>query len=249
MRLPRWLRTRLRKLLAANGYVFVRGQDALALARRKLILDAHAIDLVIDVGANVGQYGAMMRELGYVGRIHSFEPMRSAWEGLQRRILNDPCWSASQVALGEAVGTRTLHIAGNSISSSVLDMLPAHVRNAPESRYVKDEQIKVSTLDDELPAIKQDASKIWLKLDVQGYESSVIKGATQVLDAISVIQTEMSLVPLYRDQVTYLPLCEQLTDLGFDLVGIESGFQDRLNGNLLQVDGIFSRRRAAANCP
>lgn len=247
MLLPRSLDIRVRRLLEAKGYVFVRGQDALALARRKRVIEAHSIDLVIDVGANSGQYGCAMRELGYEGRIHSFEPMNSAWVELQRRITGDALWKASQMALGEAPGTKILHIAGNSISSSVLDMLPAHESNAPQSRYVKDEQVAVSTLDEEFPKINGNASRIWLKLDVQGYESKVLEGATRSLNAINVIQTEMSLTPLYADQVTYLALCEKLAMYGFNLVGVEAGFQDRSNGQLLQIDGIFARNESSPN--
>lgn len=241
MLLPRWLDIRVRGLLERRGYVLVRGQDMLALARRKRVIEAHSIDLVLDVGANSGQFGSAMRQLGYVGRIHSFEPMNSAWVELQKRVARDPHWEASQLALGDAPGTKALHIAGNSISSSVLDMLPAHETNAPKSRYVRDEQVSLSTLDDEFPKIKRNASSIWLKLDVQGYESKVLDGATRSLNSISVIQTEMSLTPLYAGQVTYLPLCEQLAARGFNLVGIESGFQDKANGQLLQIDGIFAR--------
>lgn len=243
MLLPKWADTRAKEFLEAHGYVPVRGgNDKAARARRKRMLDVHAIDLVIDVGANVGQYGLAMRELGYTGRIHSFEPMSAAWNDLQRAISADPLWSATQVGLADSPGRMTLHIAGNSISSSVLPMLARHEANAPKSSYIRDETVEMSTLDLQLQNIRHRASNIWLKLDVQGFESKVVDGALHSLADVSFIQTEMSLVRLYSGGVTYLPLCLQLDRLGFDLVGVEPGFQDTNDGTPLQIDGIFRRR-------
>lgn len=243
MLLPKWADSSVRAFLESRGYVLVRSaDDKTALARRKRILDTHSIDLVIDVGANIGQYGHIMRRLGYAGRIHSFEPMSAAWSTLQNAMSEDPRWDGTHAGLADRVGAMTLHVAGNSISSSVLPMLPIHERNAPDSRYIKDETIAMSTLDQEFPKIKQRAANIWLKLDVQGFESKVLQGAECSLPEISVIQSELSLTRLYGNQVTYLALCAQLEALGFHLIGIEPGFQDKTNGNLLQFDGIFERR-------
>jgi FkbM family methyltransferase len=242
MLLPKWLDNHVKRFLASKGYVTFRGgRDAGAIARRATLLASNKVDLVLDVGANTGQYGKCLRDLGYTGRIHSFEPMTAACRTLRDAISTDPLWDASQIALGDHVGSATIHIAGNSVSSSLLEMLPAHERSSPGSRFVGEETVKVSTLDRELPSIRGEASSVLLKLDVQGFESRVLAGATQSLAHISLIQIELSLAELYGDQLTYLDMCLALKELGFELIGIEPGFTDSRTGVLLQFDGIFRR--------
>ena len=220
----------------------VRGEDAAALARRSRLLQSQKIDLVIDVGANSGQYGRLLRSIGYAGRIHSFEPMNSAWHQLQKTRAGDPKWSATQAALGETSGTMTLHVSENSISSSLLDLLPEHELNAPRSRYVSQEPVRLCRLDDIFNDIRGDAAHTWLKLDVQGFEDKVLAGAEVSLASISMIQMELSLTPLYLGQRTFLPLCDYLQERHFELVGVEAGFQERETGVLLQLDGIFRKQ-------
>jgi len=242
MLLPKWADTKVRQFLERKGYVPIRGEDAPALARRSRLLQSQQIDLVIDVGANSGQYGRLLRSIGYAGRIHSFEPMDSAWQALQKNRAGDAKWSATQAALGETAGTTTLHVSENSISSSLLDLLPEHERNAPHSRYVREESVRLCRLDDTFNEIRGDATHIWLKLDVQGFEDKVLAGAETSLASVSMIQMELSLAPLYLGQKTFLPLCEYLHGRHFELVGVEAGFQERGTGVLLQLDGIFRKQ-------
>lgn len=245
MLLPKALDDRLKHILESKGYVRLRGTDGdrLALARRAALLAKNPVDLVLDVGANEGQYGATMRKLGYSGRIHSFEPMECAWLCLQEKLADDPCWKATQVALADRVGRATLHVAGNSVSSSLLGMLETHETSAPNSRFIRDEGVDLNTLDSVLPQIRAGASNIWLKLDVQGFESKVLAGAVKSLSAINFIQIELSLIELYRGQTTYLEMCRSLNDFGFHMIGVEPGFTDSTTGQLLQFDGIFRRIR------
>jgi FkbM family methyltransferase len=246
MLLPRYFDTKVQQFLGRKGYVRARGEDCGALARRKCLLDSQHIDLVVDIGANTGQFATTIRELGYKGRIHSFEPMRAAWMQLQKRMSVDDLWSGSQVALGDDAGTRTLHISANSISSSLLDMLPRHLANAPLSTYVDDETVRLSRLDDEFPEIQRAATNVWLKLDVQGYEYKVLRGGAETLARSRIVQLEMSLVPLYAEQSTFLKLCNYLDGAGFEPVGFEAGFQVLDSGVLLQVDGLFRNRSFSA---
>lgn len=246
--LPSWIKYRIKSFLAQHDYVLTHIDDGkhAALARRKQLLAVYNTDLVIDVGANNGQYAIELRSLGYQGRIHSFEPMRDAWGKLGHQSHSDSDWTITNVGLADEPGYKTLHVAGNSVSSSLLSMSPMHVENAPGSDYVSDERVEISTLDLEVPKIVNGASNIWLKLDVQGFESKVLEGAKNSLEDISVIQTELSLTTLYEGGDLYLSLCEKLARSGFALVGIEPGFKNRKTGQLLQFDGIFAHESAVA---
>ena len=85
---------------------------------------------------------------------------------------------------------------------------------------------------------------IWLKLDVQGYERSVLDGAERLLGSVKAIEVEMSLQPLYEGQILYLPMIEFLLDRGYTLASVAPGFQDERSGRVLQFDGVFLREQA-----
>jgi hypothetical protein len=120
-------------------------------------------------------------------------------------------------------------------------MLPAHTKAAPEKRYVARELIEVRTLDSIINDLCAKGDSIYLKIDTQGYESKVIKGAEESLARIGTIQLEMSLVPLYDGELLFGEMHGLLSEKGYCLVSIEAVFTDRISGQLLQVDGIYHR--------
>lgn len=80
-----------------------------------------------------------------------------------------------------------------------------------------------------------------MKIDTQGFDSRVINGAKESLPYVKFVQVEMSLVPLYKDEVLFDKMLELMTDNGFQLIAIEPGFMDPVSGHTLQIDGIFQR--------
>src|SRR5206468_7221981 len=129
------------------------------------------IDTVIDVGANVGQYGASLRASGFGGRIVSCEPLSEAVARLQRRAGKDPKWTAIRTAVGAEPGTLEINVSANSYSSSVLPMTAAHTGAAPGSEYVGAEQVPVTTIAEVIESRGIDPAQTWLKIDTQGYEA------------------------------------------------------------------------------
>jgi FkbM family methyltransferase len=196
-------------------------------------------DLLVDVGANVGQYADLSRALGFRARIVSFEPLSDAFAILDRRSATTPTWEARNVALGAERGTSVLQVSANSVSSSLLPIRDEHVRAAPKSRLARTEEVAISTLDDQLRDVSGDS--VWLKLDVQGFELSVVKGGPETLDRVEVVQSELSLANLYDGQTDYLEFCQYLRDRGFRMCGVLPGFQDPASAELLQMDGLFIR--------
>jgi FkbM family methyltransferase len=106
--------------------------------------------LLVDVSGNTGQYGELVRFLGYAGPIVSFEPQSAVYAVLRQRAAADRNWVTRQVALGADAGEALLRISGNSVSSSLMDIRTEHVRAAPRSVTVATEPVVVSTLDIEL---------------------------------------------------------------------------------------------------
>ena len=205
------------------------------------LLRSNRIDLVFDVGANFGQYATSLRECGYRGRIVSFEPLTSAFSRLEANAKADPLWEVVNIGLGDRDERATINIAGNSQSSSLLEMLPAHLKSAPVSAYVGKEEITVSRLDSVFSKYHRPGDRTFLKLDAQGYERKILDGASLSLTDILGIQLEMSIEPLYSNEMPYLEMLGYLAGMGFTLASIEPGFGDPESGRMLQMDGIFFR--------
>ncbi|MCZ7457124.1 FkbM family methyltransferase [Streptomyces sp. WMMC940] len=208
-------------------------------------------DVVLDVGANRGQYGLGLRRFGYRGRIVSFEPLRAAFEALRSRADADPLWTALPHALGDRRATVTLNVAGNNgLSSSVLPMLSRHAEACPDSRYVGRQEAEQYRLDDLWPQLVGPDDRVFVKLDVQGYEEAVLRGAEDLARRCCGLQLEASCVPLYEGG----PLLHEVVGTaqrryGLTLMAVVPGFTDLRTGQMLQCDAVFLREPATRSGP
>jgi FkbM family methyltransferase len=209
--------------------------------QRARLFASEGIDLLLDVGANEGQYAVRMRRAGFSGRIASFEPLSRAFEALERRAARDPRWDARCLALSDTDGHAEIHVAGNSTSSSLLDMGERHLRSAPESAYVGTEQVETARLDTLWDELVDGSRRVFLKLDVQGFEMHVLRGATRALGELRGVQAELALAHLYEGDSPWRDVVDHLAALGFELAGVEPGFGDPATGRMLQFDGVFLR--------
>ena len=238
----------LRQLLWKVGYDIVRFRpESHPLARRRRLLEHAGVDTVLDVGANIGQFASELRgDLGWRGHIVSFEPLGQAYAALAARAAADPLWDSHHYALGDADGPARMGVAGNSYSSSLLDILSAHVEAAPESAYVGKECITTHRLDTVVATVCPPFAQLYLKLDVQGFERQVLSGAEATLSRVRVLQVEMSLTPLYAGAASFGELHALIEARGLVLFALEPGFARRDSGRLLQVDGLYCTPEAAA---
>lgn len=243
MNLKHWARTQLWRF----GYDVVEFRpDLHSLARRRRLLERAGVDVVLDVGANTGQFAADLRaDYGWRGRIVSFEPLAAAHARLAQRAAADGSWDAHRYALGDSDGTARINVAGNSYSSSLLEMLPAHLDAAPESAFVGFEEIRTRRLDSVIDEVCPAPARLYLKLDVQGFERQVLAGAQATLARVGVLQLELSLTPLYAGAASFGELHDLLESCGFVLFALEPGFARRDSGQLLQVDGLYCRAEVA----
>jgi FkbM family methyltransferase len=209
------------------------------LSRRITLLQHHDINVIIDIGANIGQYGAEMRNLGFNGEIISFEPMKKAFDALKKISSNDPKWTVFNYSIGERDGQTSINIAKNSVSSSLLNPLPQLTLSAPEAKSIAVEIIGIHKLDTVFSTLNLEHKNIYMKIDTQGYEEMVLLGATDSLEYIRGIQIEMAFVPSYDGAITFDKMKNKLNVLGFELLALENGFYDKKTGKQLEVDGIF----------
>jgi len=234
----------IKSILQRFGYDIIRYIPLNSMsAQLRKIYQEHSFDIVLDVGANVGNYARDLRILGFNGKIVLFEPQSGTYGHLKKLAQKDRgIILAPQTAIGEAEGEVLLNISANSESSSILAMLETHLDAAPESKYICSEKVRVQRLDQvAIPYIDKPNSSLYVKIDTQGYEREVINGMSGILDHVKGIQVELSLMPLYEGQLLYQDMIALIESFGFELYAILPNFVDNVSGRTYQVDGVFLR--------
>ncbi|MDB4476557.1 FkbM family methyltransferase [bacterium] len=239
MAVKHWIRALLRRYgFDVVAYNVAQNSD-LQTAK---VLENFGTNLVFDVGANVGQFAKGLISAGYSGRVISFEPQSVEYDELAANAARFEQWTChSRCAVGAQSGQAELNIAGNSLSSSVLPMLPSHVQGAPESAYVDTQSVSVVALDEVYQSYVSGDSRIALKIDTQGFEWEVLQGAESMLPRVDVVLCELSLTPLYDGQRLWRDLIDHMAERGFELFVIQRGFTNPDTGKTLQVDAVFVR--------
>ena len=211
-------------------------------ARLVAVLAHEAVDAVLDVGANEGQYGRLLRDAGYAGPILSFEPLPGPHAALTAAAAGDPAWRvAPPMALGKVAGEVVIERSAESDMSSILPQSPLLQTLSPSSAVVERLAVPCARLD----ALGQLLDPAWrrlhLKIDVQGFEPHVLAGARGLLPRIATIQLELALQPVYAGEVDWRVMVDRLRDLGFRPALVLPGYFERKLARMLQLDMLFAR--------
>jgi FkbM family methyltransferase len=231
-----------RRLLARHNLALVRrngvtaGKDFIHETRRRL-----GIDLVLDVGANNGCTGTELRREGYTGRIISFEPQAREFCRLEEAARGDALWECQRLALGDTNGVVSMEISGYSPSSTLLKLGRKHVELCPQSAAVGTEEVSVARLDLLAGTIGLERHKTLLKIDVQGYELAVLRGAAKSLRHIAAAYVELDFAPLFEGQSKYYEVMGLLEEAGLGFAGLCDVALDPQNGYAIFADGLFIR--------
>lgn len=208
------------------------------------LFELYGVEMVFDIGANIGMTGEELRNINYIGPIRSFEPIRSLYEQCKAAAVNDPYWEVENTALGEMFGEADINVSGGHAgASSLLNMTANVLDNEPNLGVVRVERIKVNTLNSKIEQYYPSGKGLFLKIDVQGYEKNVLKGGLKHIDKVVGLKLEMSLVENYHGEPLMAEMVSFLNTLGFHLVRIENGWSNKKTHELYQVDGIFFRTR------
>jgi FkbM family methyltransferase len=206
----------------------------------------HNIQIVIDVGANKGQYHDFIREeVGFRGQIISFEPVSKYCQLLRSQLAKDPQWRIYDCALGSERGEAEINVTQSPGLNSFLpvrtDVVEGYWNETP---IVAVENVQIRTLDDVLSEAEIDcaATRVYLKLDTQGYDLEVIKGARHSLQHIRALQTEASIRPIYQGMPSYIETIGKMGENAFELSGMFPVTHDD-NLRLIELDFVFVNGR------
>ena len=200
---------------------------------RELFSTQH-VTCAVDVGANEGQYrNFLRRRCGYEVLIISFEPVREVFNIIQQRAKSDSNWLVFNCALGARSGKLEINVMQDSHFSSFLSPNLAEI-DRPDIKtknvIARRQEVQVRTVPEALADVgsEHDLSRVYLKMDTQGYDFEVLRGAGTALDRVVALQTEVPVKPLYEGMVTFSGAIAELAHYGYEVTGLYPVTRDRL---------------------
>jgi FkbM family methyltransferase len=218
---------------------------------RAIDLSPGAPLVLIDVGASGGPPHRWLN-LGDKVEIIGFEPDSRAAESLT----SGPGFRTVRVALYSEAGKHRFYRTRKQECSSLFPPNRAFVNGFPESdRFdvIGTGEIDVDTLDRQVIAAEI-GDPDFLKLDVQGAELAVLRGATKTLQQQLVgVQIEVCFVPLYEGQPLFSDVDTFLREFGFELFDLSCEFWKRdsrvgdARGQLVFADALYLKSAEATS--
>jgi FkbM family methyltransferase len=237
-----------KKLAKFLGYELVNrgGNPSLAFHMMDL-LDLRKIDMVIDVGGNKGQFAKSLREQGYQGIIHSFEPVKATFDILTLSSEGDGNWFVHNTAMGDVVGEATINVTHSSDFASLLEPSEYGSKRFKNNTTVYTEVIKINTIDHFLKhqIDNFEQHRIFLKTDTQGHDPKVVAGAKLSMPWIHCLLTEVSFIPIYDGMEHYLDVLKTFESYGFSATGFYPITRDKESLSLIEMDCMMINKNNA----
>ncbi len=197
---------------------------------------------VLDVGAAHGGYSLAAVLAFPEVRVYSFEPLPDVFKTLAATAAKRDRITAFPIALGDADGPEIIYRSENTGSSSILPMRVEHEQHFPGTGTAGKEEIDVRTLDGLVGSGEVElVPPVLMKIDVQGFEDRVLKGAEKTLPAIESLIVELSLQELYEGQRLLPELRQWIEERGFIFQGHFTEGRSKATGEIVQVDALFTR--------
>ena len=240
------LKDLIRRVLRLSGYQLERYSPD-PLETLVSLMRQMGVETVLDVGANVGEYAQTVRDLGFEGKIWSFEPLPEPFAVSSAQAATDPHWEVMNVGLGLLNEHTEMYVtSGDQAASSIHKMLPRHRQGAPGITVQKVLSCEFRRLDDLIHELDAPAP-LFVKVDTQGHELQVLEGSEQILaNGVVGVQVEVSILPLYSGAATLAEIFNWMNQRDFVPTWAASGFRDTTTGELLQIDVLFTRAKQAS---
>lgn len=199
---------------------------------------------VFDVGAFQGDFARACHAAWPEAHVHCFEPLLPNPDetpaASSEAFVGWASWH--EAAVGANPGTVTINSCEFIPSSSMLRMTDLHKQAFPYTRRHNSRMVYMVTLDEYADLlVADDARPALLKIDVQGYEREVLRGAQQLLDWISAVVLEVSWRELYVGAPNFETLNDMLTQAGFMWAWRVDELRHPKSNDLLQSDELWLR--------
>jgi FkbM family methyltransferase len=199
-------------------------------------------DLVLDVGSNTGEFAAIYLELYPNAEVKCFEPIPFLAKNLKHKFKFDFNVEVIECALSDSNGQADLQITRNIASSSLLKPNSANILSDNGADVIEVISVQRRKLDDIFAKKDLKNKKILCKIDVQGAELSVLKGAHSILSNVDTLVLECGFLPLYSGEASFNDVYQFLHSHSFDIVGVLKQSGRLNNGFSRNLDIVFQRR-------
>lgn len=195
------------------------------------------LDLIIDVGANSGQFSKASNFFYPEAQIYTFEPLEDHFLNIAQKFSKIKNVKVYNLAVGNEDGFISFNKNKYGHVSSILDI-------SEENKYYPKEHIekidvKITTLDTFFKEIQIPKATL-IKLDVQGFELEVLKGAVNIIQKVNYIIIEANLETLYTNQPTFTEVNTFLNENGFEVCGMLD-FNLGSKNKYIEVDLLYKR--------
>lgn len=218
-----------------------RHRVAAGVEHRRILRNLGPVRMVVDIGANRGQFSLLARHVFPRASIVAFEPYPHAAKIFRRVHGGDSQVTLQPVALGPDRRRMALHVSESDDSSSLLAITERQVNTFPGTQEKAQVEVTVGPLGDWVSAEDLRGPAL-LKIDVQGFELEVLRGCDELLSLFQWVYVEASFVELYGGQALAGEVVHYLVERGFALSGVYNLAYDR-SGIAIQGDFLFERAR------
>jgi len=230
----------INRALNLSGYELRKIQKRDAFLEQKELVNNLGAPVIFDVGACIGEVVSKYRKLFPRASIYPFEPFPDSFRIIQEKFKDCDLVKPRQIAFSERAGRASFFVNPDKSCNSLF---------SPESnktKYVFGIEGAITTIDVNLMTIDQFCKNESipeiniLKLDVEGAELMVLRGAIEMLSRhlIGIIYTEIMFVPHYKGGALFHDLCEFLADFGYTLFNFYE-IKSAANGQLRWGNAIF----------
>jgi len=196
---------------------------------------------VVDVGASSGSFMEAVAKHYTIKRGFLIEPLAHRCNELRTRFA-EPAFTVLEGAAAEAEGMVEFNIHSFDYASSMLDWSgEISDRFAFDMSLREKVVVKTMRLDDIFATNSYSEEIDLLKIDVQGAEMLVLRGAEAVLPRVRHVYVEVAFREVYRDGCTFNDVYNFLTGRGFQLLEVTECARDA-SQTLEWVDALFRRQ-------
>ena len=226
--------------VSASVFAYQHIENAVWIAKNRFHTEgASDGSIIADVGGGTATTATIFSKNFPKHDIYVFEPIKTSFADIEKATARTARWQLINKAVGSSIGTTEINIAERVTASSLLELSQNTEGYYGEILKTKSrETIEITTLDATLPA---DKTVDILKMDVQGFELEVLKGAAATLQRTKVIVLEVNNHDGFKGAPTYFDIDDYLRQRDFELFDLLPNFREA--GKLLDWDAIYVNKK------